>query len=528
VKAEYSQALGTTTIDAADPDRQSFGNSSSESSLMAREEQDPASEAAISTDKLSTDKLSTDKLSSDKVAVATGRYVTTPKVRRVKPILYGACLVLALSIGSFCAYQYLNGKSGQSQALASRVAPPAVTVSTAEAKIQEVDDTLSVTGSVSAWDPLSVGAEVSGLRITAVNVDEGDYVKKGQILTTLNSSLLEAQLEQAKARLQSSAANLKKSIQPNRQEDINALRGALAQAQANTAQEEAHRRQARVNLANCELNAGRWTALARVGAESKLDAETKQLALDTARQELLMSDAKIKAARSMEDQAHEKMLEAERGGRLEDVDISRATIAETRGQIRQLQQQIAQTIIRAPDDGLVSKRDAHIGDITNAGTPLFSIIRLNRLELRAQVSDIDLAQFKPGQTVSISSTEDEKGAVPGKVKLVSPQVDPMSRLGTVRIDLPSSAGLKPGMFVHGQVDLGHRKAITVPTNALISRNGEFFVFTLDGTRAISTQVKVGVRADKFVEISEGLKPGQVVVDKGARFLSDRDFVRVSQ
>jgi HlyD family secretion protein len=513
VKAEYSQALGTTTIDAADPDRQSFGNSSSEGSLVAREEQDPASEAAIATDKLK---------------VATGRAVSKAKVPRTKPILYGACLVLALSIGSFCAYQYLNGKSAQSQALASRVAPPAVTVSVAAAKIQEVDDTLSVTGSVSAWDPLSVGAEVSGLRITAVNVDEGDFVKKGQILTTLNSSLLEAQLEQAKARLQSSAANLKKSIQPNRQEDINALRGALAQAQANTAQEEAHRRQARVNLANCELNAGRWTALARVGAESKLDAETKQLALDTARQELLMSDAKIKAARSMEDQAHEKMLEAERGGRLEDVDISRATIAETRGQIRQLQQQIAQTIIRAPDDGLVSKRDAHIGDITNAGTPLFSIIRLNRLELRAQVSDIDLAQFKPGQIVSISSTEDEKGAVSGKVKLVSPQVDPLSRLGTVRIDLPSSSGLKPGMFVHGQVDIGHRKAITVPTNALISRNGEYFVFKLDGTRAISTQVKVGVRADKFVEISEGLKPGQVVVDKGARFLSDRDFVRVSQ
>jgi HlyD family secretion protein len=527
VKAEYSQALGTTTIDAADLDRQSHGNSSSESSLVAREDQDSVSEALISTDRLSTDRLSADKLSTDKLTMATGRYVTKPKVRRAKPILYGACLLLALSVGSFCAYQYFNGKS-QSQALASRVAPPAVTVSTAEAKIQEVDDTLSVTGSVSAWDPLSVGAEVSGLRITAVNVDEGDFVKKGQILTTLNSSLLEAQLEQAKARLQSSAANLKKSIQPNRQEDINALRGALAQARANTAQEEAHRRQARVNLANCELNAGRWTALAKVGAESKLDAETKQLALDTARQELLMSDAKIKAARSMEDQAHEKMLEAERGGRLEDVDISRATIAETRGQIRQLQQQIAQTVIRAPDDGLVSKRDAHIGDITNAGTPLFSVIRLNRLELRAQVSDIDLAQFKPGQIVSISSTEEEKGAVPGKVKLVSPQVDPISRLGTVRIDLPSSAGLKPGMFVHGQVDLGHRKAITVPTNALISRNGEFFVFTLDGTRALSTQVKVGVRADKFVEISEGLKPGQVVVDKGARFLSDRDFVRVSQ
>ncbi len=510
VKAEYSQA----TIESA---------SEVPNSLECLPEDLIGAERSVQS---STDRMQ--PLSPDRISPSsTGRYQAAQEPSGFKTIVIIALALIIVSVASVYLYQYINNRSS-APSQASLVAPPAVIVSTAPARIQEVDDVVSITGSVWAWDPLSVGAEVSGLRIMAVNVDEGDFVKKGQILTTLNSTLLAAQLEQARARLQSGTATLKKSIRPVRQEDINALRGALAQAQANTAQEEAHRRQARVNLANCELNAGRWTALARVGAESKSDAEAKQLALDTARQEVLMADAKIKASRSQEDQSREKLLEAERGGRLEDVDISRATIAETKGQIRLLEQQIAQTIIRAPDDGLISKRDAHIGDITNAGTPLFSIIRLNRLELKAQVSDIDLTQFKSGQTVSVSSTEDEKERVLGKVKMVSPQVDPLTRLGTVRIDLPSSSGLKPGMFVHGQVNLGRRKAVTVPANSVVNRNGESFVFKLDGARAVSTSVKVGMRAEKFVEIVEGLKPGDVVVDKGARFLSDRDFVRVSQ
>jgi HlyD family secretion protein len=212
---------------------------------------------------------------------------------------------------------------------------------------------------------------------------------------------------------------------------------------------------------------------------------------------------------------------------MEDVAISRASMAETSGQIEQLEQQIKQTVIKAPDDGLVAKRDAHIGDITNAGAPLFSLIRLNRLELRAQVPDIDLSKFKTGQPVNISANEND-GSILGRVSLVSPQVDLLSRLGTVRIKLPSDAGLKPGMFVRGQVDLGQHQAITVPVQSVITRNGESFVFTLEGDRAVSIPVSVGARTDSIAEVTKGLQTGQIVINEGARFLSDRDVVRVSQ
>jgi HlyD family secretion protein len=437
--------------------------------------------------------------------------------------IVAATVLLTAAGGTFA----LIGKHN-SDSKAASAHNPVLTVTVAAAQYKNIEDTVSVTGSVSAWDPLSIGSEISGLRIQSVEVEEGDTVKKGQVLARLNSALLEAQLNQAKARLLSSEATLKKSIQPNRPEQISALQSALQEAQANTAQEEAHHKQAKVNLSNAVLNAKRYAQLAHVGGVSFEDSENKQVAAEAAQDEVLSSEAKLRALKSLEEQARQHMVEAQRGGRSEDIDVSRATLDEMRGQVQQLEEQIRQTVILAPDDGLISKRDAHIGNIASSGTTLFSMIRMNRLELRAAANDIDLPKFHVGQNVDISTTEDGQTHIAGKVTLVSPQVDATTRLGVVRVELPKDSGLKPGMFVRGEVQLGQRSALTVPVDALVTRNGQSLVYILDGDRAINRPVKTGYQSETFVEISEGLTPNQTVIVKGARFLSDRDIVRVGQ
>lgn len=202
-------------------------------------------------------------------------------------------LALSISAGLFvvgaaaATYFAIQKSSRAEKAAATTSPPPVVTVTTQQPLVQMIDDTISLTGSVSAWDPLSIGAEVNGLQITQVSVEEGDYVKKGQILAVLNSSVLEAQLKQAQARLSSAEANLRKAIQPNRPEEIQALRAALAEAEAKTAQDQAHVKEARVNYENALLNAKRYARLANVGAVSYQDAENKQVAADTAHEQLL-------------------------------------------------------------------------------------------------------------------------------------------------------------------------------------------------------------------------------------------------
>ncbi len=455
-----------------------------------------------------------------KSPVATKRFWTRKKV-------IASAVTLTIAIAG-TVYGYQTWQKSQAPKV-DAVTPAVVTVSTDVARAQRVEDTLSVTGSIWAWDPLSVGPEVSGLRITSINVEEGDHVKKGQVLATLNSSLLRAQLDQAKARLHSSQANLSKSIQPNRPEDIIALRAMLAQAEAAVAQEEAKRHQADASLGNAEVTAHRFSELARAGAISTQDADNKTVAAINARDEVKNFDEKIKAAKSAVDHARQKLLVATRGGRAEDVQISKATVAEIKAQVQHLEQQIAQTILRAPDDGLISRRDGHIGDITSAGTPLFAMVRMNRVEMRAQVSDIDISKLHPGQSVKVTIREDEKTPIIGKVRLVNPLVDSATRQGIVRIDLPADAGLKPGMFVRGEVGLGQRESVTVPVVSLVTRNGESVVFKLDKEKhAISTVVKPGIRTEEYVEIKEGVSAGDVVVAKGARFLQHRDLVRVAK
>jgi len=438
-----------------------------------------------------------------------------------------AIVLIAIIAGSVYGYQTYQSK--QQADKAATATPAVVTVTSARSKLQPVEDNLSVTGSVWAWDPLSIGAEVSGLRITSINVEEGDRVRKGQVLATLNSALLRAQLEQAKARLASSHANLGKAIQPNRPEDIIALQAALEQAEASVHQEEAKHKQAHASLGNAEVTSHRFTELARAGAISTQDAENRQVAALNAREEVKNMDERIKAAKSTVDQARQKLLVATRGGRFEDIQISKANVSEIKAQIQHLEEQIAQTVIRAPDDGLISRRDAHIGDITAAGTPMFLMVRMDRLELRAQVSDIDIERIKVGQTVDVTIKEDGSKPIEGKVRLVNPLVDPATRYGVVRIDLPSNAGLKQGMFVRGEILVGHRNSVTVPISSLVTRNGESVVFALgDDNKVTSVTVRPGIQTAEFAEIQEGLREGELIVAKGARFLADRDIVRVSK
>ena len=159
---------------------------------------------------------------------------------------------------------------------------------------------------------------------------------------------------------------------------------------------------------------------------------------------------------------------------------------------------------------------------------LLTMIRLNRLELKAQANATDLTKFKAGQSVTVSTSGATPLHVTGKVRLVSPLIDPSSRLGVVHIDLPENCGLTSGMFVRGEILLSNAPVLTVPVDSVVSRGGESFVFTLDGNRAVSTPIKTGAESDKYVEIASGLKVGQSVVAKGARFLSDRDVVDLAK
>jgi HlyD family secretion protein len=404
---------------------------------------------------------------------------------------------------------------------------PVLTVSTEPVSTMTAERKLEVSGSIWPSDPISVGSEVGGLRVLTVNAEEGQFVKRGQVLATLNSSILRAQLAREQARLRQMEANFSKAKQPNRTYEIAAIKFAFEQTKAIVSQEEANVEHARAALNNAHNLAARYMSLAKQGAVSEQDADNNEAAELIAQADMRNAQQRLAAANAAAVQAREKMNMFIFGGRAEDVTVAAATVDETRANIQQIQSQIEQTIIRAPADGLITKRDVHIGDIGTAmqTKAFFTMIRDNKLEVRAQVPETDLPRLREGQAVEFTSPSGNK--FKGVITIITPQIDPETRLATLRIGVPFANELRPGIFVHGEVKLAAEQLNVVPTKAVVARDDYNFVYSLDGDHVVGRNVRLGDRFGDKVEVVSGLTVGEPVVVTGAGFLKDGDVVRLT-
>jgi HlyD family secretion protein len=189
------------------------------------------------------------------------------------------------------------------------------------------------------------------------------------------------------------------------------------------------------------------------------------------------------------------------------------------------------TRVVAPDDGIISGRKATLGSVAAPGTELFRLVRQNRLEWRAELSGVQLAQVQVGDAASVQLVDGTTAH--GAVRQVAPVLDENTRIGIayVEIDRPAlgvvTSSARAGMYGSGTITLGQRSALTVPSGAIVLRDGHEYVFVLgtDGRVAL-TKVSIGRRNGNEVEISDGLSGDQQIVAAGAGFLNDADHVRV--
>ena len=357
----------------------------------------------------------------------------------LKPVV-AAFAVLGLATLASC-----SGHSEDEKAAVEPAAGQTVTVAT----VQSVDlaRTLTVSGTVSAWEEVPVGAETGGLVATAVYVDEGSYVRQGQAMVKLNDDVLRAQLAQQDASVKS--------------------------AEALVAQQDAALERAR---------------------ELRERGYLSQAGLDTA-------------------EANQRTAAAQ-------LDAARAARSETATRL-------AQTTIRAPVSGRVISRNVTRGQIVQPGTELFRVVRDGRLELDAQVPEADLSLVRTGMTAVVTSDQ-SSGPTGGRVRIVTPEVDPQTRLGVARIALNSGTELRSGMFARAEIALGQLPALVVPSEAVIYREGQAGVYVVGENSTVRfVQVRTGAREGPNVAIESGLEAGQRVVVKGAGFLADGDRVTVA-
>ena len=280
-------------------------------------------------------------------------------------------------------------------------------------------------------------------------------------------------------------------------------------------------------LVNVGDHVARGQTLATLATSSVAnDLAQQTAALAEARASLAEAAANAARARKLQDsgaisaQQIGQYLTAERTAK------SRVQAAEAR--IKSEQLRMSQTRVVASDDGVISVRAAMVGAVAQAGEELFRLIRHGRLEWRAEVPASELFRVSEGLSVEISMPDDS--TVSGTVRTVAPTIDPQTRKGIVYVDIGAiGTAVRAGMFARGRFNLGHSNALTVPAASVLVRDGFSYLFKLGADSKVSlTKVQTGRREGDRIEITDGLKADETVVDTGVGFLADGDLVAVAQ
>lgn len=184
----------------------------------------------------------------------------------------------------------------------------------------------------------------------------------------------------------------------------------------------------------------------------------------------------------------------------------------------------AKATLTARANGTLVYRQLPVGTPVSArGEPLFRIIRDGELELLVELPLAALAKIKPGQTARIDTLD--FGELAGAVRLVLPEIDPLTQLGHARIQMLGNPGIRPGAFATALIDMGQSCGAAVPLSSLLYGPQGAIVQVVRDNRIETRQVKVGLFEGKEAEIIEGVAAGDAIVARAGAFLREGDLVR---
>jgi multidrug efflux pump subunit AcrA (membrane-fusion protein) len=175
-------------------------------------------------------------------------------------------------------------------------------------------------------------------------------------------------------------------------------------------------------------------------------------------------------------------------------------------------------LITVPLSGIVVERNISLGGTVEPNKTLFRIADLSRVVVEGDVFESDVSKVKLGQDARIRLEAYPNKVFTGKVTYVASQLDPQKRTLHLWVSVDNKEGLlKPELFARvALVVEPSREALTVPVGAIIDDGAEKFVFVKNGNKFLRQDVATGVSDDRYVEITDGLHPGDKVVTDGNR------------
>jgi RND family efflux transporter MFP subunit len=201
-------------------------------------------------------------------------------------------------------------------------------------------------------------------------------------------------------------------------------------------------------------------------------------------------------------------------------DAANARVRVAQAQLGATRAQIGRLDIRAPTSGLILARSIEVGQVVGPGAgALFRLAKGGEMEMRAQMSQQDLAFVRAGMSASVTPIGSDR-SFSGSVWQVSPIIDPTSRQGEVRIAVPYDPAIRPGGFAEAKIAAGATTAPLLPQSAVLSDDKGNYVYIINGKNEVERRpVKIGNVDDQGVTIADGISGQESVVLSAGPFLN---------
>lgn len=378
-----------------------------------------------------------------------------------RPLFWIALVIIgALSAGG--AYFYFNQQQTRAQ-------------TTASVTRGDLKATVNANGRVRAEKSLRLAFPAAGL-ITQVNVQEGAAVKQGDILATLDKREFERRVEQAQMNLQARQQDLAEAQQPPQAQELEIAQQSLKRAAF---------------------------VLAAALDEYKKDASDD----NKTAQDVAQSDYDI---------ARANFERATRGPSQFQIDDLERTIENAKLDLENARAALAETELKAPFDGIVTEVNAQAGTLLGGYNPVVGLADLTRLEILADIDEIDVAHVREGQGVDLRFDAFPGETVTGTLTRLYPTANNDRGATVYRAIIlldPTELKLRPGMGATANIaTLEKKNVLTVPARAIKNAGAQKIVVVRDsdGT-ARNVVVETGVSDGNQTEIVSGVNEGTIVV-----------------
>ncbi len=373
----------------------------------------------------------------------------------------------------------------------SSAAEEEASISIAEVKERELDTDVNVTGEVlaNANTQTHVTTPVTG-RVTQILVSIGDHIQEGKPLLIVRST----DIQQAESDL----------LQGEQQ-----VRSDLKQAliQINFDSETAE--------AQLKLDDKIYQRMKSLYTEKIASMADFQSAETAYVKDQIMVDSQRKKRQATIALSEEKMkiVTGPAKTKLRLFGVSEEEITEV------MKTQVIDPLVPvlSPESGIIVDRLVNVGELIDPSKPLFTIGNFQTVWLKADVFEKDIAEVNLGQPIELKADSFPDKVFNGKLDYVANQVDSDSRTLAVRAEVSNPQGLlKPKMFARMKIIVGLKKVLTIPIAAVQDTRTCKVVYVPEGNNVFEERkVKLGSQSEDYIEVLEGLKPGEKVVTQGS-------------